>query len=210
MKTQIAMAVVSVGVLSGCGEGSSSVSPQPPRTAARRPPPSLKPAPSPEEEKVRAPQTAPAADAALKLALLGPAPSSPAREPSPRAARRRIRQRQRREKEQAGDEAFAEFAAGALVPPELSDSDFQNTIGQWKGLSRCLAQGTRRMHDRSGALELAFSIKPDGSVAKCDVIRAGSRAAQAIAACVARKARRMRFPSFSGSEVTERTAKFVF
>ena len=213
MTFSIRRLVVAACLLTACGKTAPSAAP-------RIPEPAVEVAPKAPAKRVASrratPPVAPGAAAstnadALKQALLGVAPQAvPLREPSPRAARRRIRRRQQKAKERAGDAAFAAFAEGALRSKGLSDADFQNTIGRWRGLSRCLAESASRMEDRSGALEVAFSIKPDGSVARCNVVRAGSRAAQAIASCVTRKARRMRFPSFSGSEATERTAKFVF
>lgn len=208
MKTRICLLAWSVVTMAACGEDSSPESAPVQKTLRKVPaaavPVPIKPAKTPAKGE---------SSEEIKQALLGLTPmvvDRPAREASPKAARRRIQSTQRKAKEEAGDAAFDAFAAGALGPVGLSDSEFQSTIGEWKGLSRCLAQSAGRMTDRSGALELAFSIMPDGSVAKCDVVRAGSAAAQAIAPCVAQKARRMRFPSFGGSEATERTAKFVF
>lgn len=92
----------------------------------------------------------------------------------------------------------------------LTDSMFQDTIEDWRGMRSCVAQATLRANERSGALQVSFRIRGDGEVAACKVIDTSNAIAQAVAPCVERRARRIRFPAFGGEEDVTKVAKFVF
>lgn len=122
-----------------------------------------------------------------------------------KATQRRPRRRAARA-QPAGDDALAAMAVGG---GGLSDSEFQGTVNGWRGIQGCIAQNAGHYDDRSGALQLSFEIAADGSVADCRVLDTSNAVAQAIAPCVERKARRLRFPTFAGDQTTK-VAKFVF
>jgi hypothetical protein len=92
----------------------------------------------------------------------------------------------------------------------LSDSDFQSTIGAWRGMQSCLVgQGARGPEGKS-ALRVSMTIRPDGAVSHSKVVDASNAFAENMAPCVERQARRLRFPAFTaGTEVTK-VAKFIF
>lgn len=145
--------------------------------------------------------------AALAAALLGtnrPEPEPEAAAPAPPAERRR-----RRRASAARSEA-EEVLEEDTRPGALSDGAFQSAITDWSGMKRCLA-GTARLGPTSGALQVRFTIRGDGQVVKSRVVEASNEAAKAIAPCVVRRARRLRFPAFAAaSNEVEKTAKFVF
>lgn len=93
----------------------------------------------------------------------------------------------------------------------LSDGAFQSVITDWNGMKRCLASNSGRLGRTSGALRVAFTIRGDGQVIKSEVVETSNEDARAIAPCVERGARRLRFPAFAAaSDEVEKTAKFVF
>ena len=139
---------------------------------------------------------------ALKAALSGPSEQlEPEPEPTPRRRRRR---------RVVTEEPEPEEPEG---PGSLSDGKFQAVIADWVGMKRCLARNANRFRrgGASGALKLSLTIRGDGTVTKSEVVDASNSIARALAPCVERGAKRLRFPSFAGiSEHVEKTAKFVF
>lgn len=128
-------------------------------------------------------------------------------EPEEPAARASVRRRRvTRASQSVGADAFggAEIGGGGL-----SDGEFQSTVNGWRGIQGCIAMNAGHYEDRSGALRISFEIAADGSVAGSKVVDTSNAVAQAIAPCVEKKARRLRFPSFSGDQTTK-VAKFVF
>lgn len=145
--------------------------------------------------------------AALAAALLGTGKA----EVSEAAAPPRVRKARRRRRAQMADDGADERLVEDDEPPgALSDGAFQSVITDWSGMKRCL-EGTARLGPSSGALQVRFLIRGDGQVVKSDVVGATNAAAKAIAPCVERRARRIRFPAFAAaSDEIEKTAKFVF
>lgn len=149
----------------------------------------------------------PSEDEALRAQLLGlnkqPAADQDQAEPEQRPAPRR---RARRQVPQA------ELRPLPMEPETsgtLSDGEFQAAVGSWRGVQSCLAQNAGHLESRNGAMQVSFQIAGDGSVADCKVVGTTTEVAQLIAPCVEKKARRIRFPSYPGSESTK-VAKFVF
>jgi hypothetical protein len=91
----------------------------------------------------------------------------------------------------------------------LSDGEFQAAVNGWRGIQSCLVENAGHMESRNGAMQVSFQIAGDGSVAECKVVGTTTEVAQLIAPCVEKKARRIRFPAYPGSETTK-VAKFVF
>lgn len=188
--------LVSVALLAfGCADADPKPKNRPEKPKVQAQPLEPKPVEEPPKE---------AESQALAAALLG-GPKvqdpTPAAAPAPRPRRRVRRQRPDPEPEEP------------YVPEEpsgLSDLDFQSAIGGWTGMRRCLAENSSRTGAKNGALRVSFKIKADGSVAESRVIDSSAGMAQAIAPCVKRRARRIRFPTFSGESMIEKTAKFVF
>ncbi len=125
-------------------------------------------------------------------------------EPQPEA-QKVVQRRRRPARVEAPDESdlTPESAIG------LSDGEFQDTVNNWRGIKGCIAQNAGHMDSRSGALQLSFQIGADGRVENCKVLDMSNAVAQAIAPCVRKKARRIRFPTFQGDDATK-VAKFVF
>ncbi len=207
-KRSAALAVLLLGAsftpaCSGCncaGDGPQvqKASNRPKETPA---PPKPKVEPPPEIAKV----DEPTGDAnALRDTLLGlnkPPPAPEPEAPEPKVTRKPKRRTTTK-------------ATGAtdFVPPPiggLSDYDFQAAIGNWSGMRRCLAEKNNRDENPNGAIQLKLTINTDGSVAESTVLDSSTAVAKAIAPCVQRRARRIRFPSFEGKAETK-TAKFVF
>ncbi len=163
-------------------------------------PPKPKVEPPPEVAKVEQPAGDPNALRDTLLGLNKPAPEPEVETPQPTKARKT----KRRPTPKAIDDDF--------VPPPvggLSDYDFQAAIGNWSGMRRCLAEKNNRDENPNGAIQLKLKINNDGSVAESTVLDSSTAVAKAIAPCVQRRARRIRFPSFEGKAETK-TAKFVF
>jgi hypothetical protein len=164
--------------------------PEPVERAVVAPPRALVPAPV---------ESAPVDVAMLETALLGKQEEvvEPVVEaPKPRRARRPV----------IDDEPVDEEP----VDLGLTDYDFQSTVGSWDGVKGCLATESERGEDRRrGALQVSFTIRADGAVLESKVIGASNEEAEELVPCVERKAKRIRFPAFAGTDVT-RTAKFVF
>lgn len=150
---------------------------------------------------------APTESDGLKAALLGL--NQPAPEPDPRPSPRPKARTMRAKKATAEDTSEASFFPEIPERPDLSDYQFQEAVSSWRGMRNCLARSTLRGTDRSGAMRVAFHIRGDGSVSKCEVVETSNTVAATIAPCVERAARRIRFPAFGGQEV-EKLAKFVF
>lgn len=159
------------------------------------------PAPTPE-----APPATDTEASKLKETLLGlnkpPAPQEPvvatiAASPAKKVKKKAV-------VEEAQDEPEPAASGG------LSDFEFQSAVGGWKGVRACLDESSALFDDPTGALQIAFTIKEDGSVAGLKVVDASTPVAQKIAPCVEKRAKRIKFPAFAGSEEITRTAKFVF
>lgn len=157
----------------------------------------------PSEAATEPEAEADADQAAMAAALLGTdRKEAPAETPRPRRANRR----RRTPNPDYEDETLEEDTE----PGSLSDGAFQSVITDWAGMKRCLA-GKARLGPSSGALQVRFVIRGDGQVVKSDVVGATNAAAKAIAPCVERRARRIRFPAFAAAtDEIEKTAKFVF
>ena len=167
----------------------------------------LEPAPSPEAlvPSESPPANVEAAGGDLKAALLGlntPQPE-PEPDPPPRPRAKRVRKKVSRAAEPEP------FIPEAPKPPNLSDTEFQDTVNSWRGMRTCLAGSVLRGTNRRGAMRVAFKIRGDGSVSNCEVVETSNSVAATIAPCVTRSARRIRFPAWGGQEV-EKQAKFVF
>lgn len=101
--------------------------------------------------------------------------------------------------------------AAVDTTPALSDGAFQSAITDWSGMKRCLASSAGRLDSSSGALRVKFVIRGDGQVVKSRVVETSNDVARAIAPCVEKRARRIRFPAFAqAADTVEKTAKFVF
>ena len=144
-------------------------------------------------------------DAALKDTLLGlnkkPEPVVE-QQPAPRQHRRRVH-RAIEEVEDLNDQP--------QDPTDLSDYDFQSTVGNWSGVKSCLATNTKRGEAKiSGAIEVAFTISGEGNVVESKVVGFSNDDAATLVPCVEKKARHIRFPTFAKNEPITKTAKFVF
>ncbi len=148
----------------------------------------------------------------LKAALLGtnkPKPTTQPEEKVAPAVAKRQRSKQRRAAPQPRDDRPLREEVEA--PSGLSDGAFQAAIGDWRGMKRCLRSEAARLESRNGALRVAFKIRGDGSVADSRVVETSNDTAKAIASCVEKRARRIRFPAFAKAEnQVEKVAKFVF
>lgn len=98
-------------------------------------------------------------------------------------------------------------AEDELLPWLLSDASFNATIDDWTGVRTCVA--TQRANT-GGAFSVELSIEPTGAVKDAKVVDASNATANAVAPCVAAKARRLGFPAYASNETTTRVAKFVF
>ncbi len=98
-------------------------------------------------------------------------------------------------------------AEDALLPWILSDASFNATIDDWTGVRTCVA--TQRVQS-GGAFSVEMSIDNSGAVKSAKVVDASNSTANAVAPCVAAKARRLGFPAYASNETTTRVAKFVF
>lgn len=174
--------------------------------------PGAEPDPSPTEapeasgdEGAETAEAPSAESAALAAALLGTNRKAPEPDPAPTPKVRR-RRRARAAAQAETEEVLDEPAE----PGSLSDGAFQSAITDWSGMKRCLA-GSARLGPATGALQVRFTIRGDGQVVKSAVVDASNDTARAIAPCVVRRARRIRFPAFAAaSDEVEKTAKFVF
>ena len=92
----------------------------------------------------------------------------------------------------------------------LSDASFSRIVRDWRGIKTCVKSLTSRGMGGSGALRVNFKINFDGTVASSKVSDASNPIAQRVGNCVARQARKMRFPAYAGTEVVSKEAKFVF
>ena len=92
----------------------------------------------------------------------------------------------------------------------LSDASFSRIVRDWRGVRTCVKSLTSRGMGGSGALRVNFRINFDGSVASSKVSDASNTIAQRVGNCVARQARKIRFPAYAGTEVVSKEAKFVF
>ncbi len=95
------------------------------------------------------------------------------------------------------------------VPRNLTDDQFQDAVNAWRGMRACLARSKLRGSQRSGAMKVSFKIRSDGSVLNSEVVETTDGVAASIAPCVAKAAKRIRFPAFDGKDV-DKEAKFVF
>lgn len=151
--------------------------------------------PEPDEEET---------DGELRAALTG------GRRAAPPAETEEIPRAERRRRRRATSTPLEEEEA-ASGPAGLSDGAFQSAVTDWSGMKRCLASAAGRLPTQSGALRVRFTIRGDGRVVRSEVVDTTNEVAEAIAPCVERRARQIRFPSFAaaGDEI-EKTAKFVF
>lgn len=204
--------LAAVSLLGACEVEAPSADPLAP---AERPEPKLyapgAPTAEPEPGAPSKPETTPRSDGeALRAALLGSdkEPPSSETEPEPRRTRRPRRRVQTAETAETPEgEPLDEPAA----PGSLSDGAFQSVITDWSGMKRCLATATGRLGPGSGALEVAFTIRGDGQVVRSRVVETSNEVARAIAPCVERRAKRIRFPAFAATtDKVEKTAKFIF
>lgn len=152
---------------------------------------------------------APSREAALRAQLLGldkkkKAEEAAQAEPEEPSAEAKSRPRRR-----ASRAAAPEPAPIDDTPIGLSDGEFQDAVGGWRGIQGCIAENAGYMESRNGAMRVSFQIAADGSVSDCTVLDTSNAVAAAIAPCVQKKARRIRFPTFAGDEATK-VAKFVF
>lgn len=150
-------------------------------------------------------EQAPSREAALRAQLLGLNKKKPVEQVEPEQPTPAARPRPKRRVVRAAQPVEPE-------PPVvfgLSDGQFQDAVGGWRGIQGCIAQNAGHMEDRSGAMRVSFEIASDGSVSDCKVLDTSNAVAAAIAPCVRKKARRIRFPSFEGDNA-EKVAKFVF
>jgi|GEM_PF-6156858 len=100
--------------------------------------------------------------------------------------------------------------ASEELESHLSDASFSRIVRDWRGVKTCVKSLTSRGMGGSGALRVNFRINFDGSVASSKVSDASNTIAQRVGNCVARQARKIRFPAYAGTEVVSKEAKFVF
>lgn len=209
-----ALCSLALGGCAGC-EGEETSQPEEPRVRKLYAP-GYQPNAERAEEPADAPAPTPEADAeaaALRAMLTGEGRETEEDEATEDEAERSTpdideRRRRRRRNRRADDELVEEAPAG---PNTLSDGAFQSAITDWSGMKRCLASSAGRLPTRNGALQVRFTIRGDGQVVKSSVVQTSNDVARAIAPCVERRARRIRFPAFAeAAEEVEKTAKFVF
>lgn len=190
----------------------------------------LAPEPAAKAAEAAAPAPVPesAPDASLQQLLgLKPEPEvgaepKPETQPKPKAepepavepSRQRTRPKASRRSRQ-GEEAFrpdpSPIMAAALPPAKpsgLTDWQFKEAVADWDGLHACIRTQTARTERASGALRIAFTIRPSGEVEQAQVTE-GS-ADPGLKRCVERRAKRIKFARFDGGDAVERSAKFVF
>ncbi|MGF1509881.1 MAG: hypothetical protein ACFB9M_10315 [Myxococcota bacterium] len=190
--------------LAGCADPTPQAVPSDPETE-----PSPRVAQPPESEAE-----------AVRTALLGEwdgeagaddsEPASPPAEVKPQKKARRVRSQP---DAAPRPDSKAELASPLPLPaekPVLADSAFEDVVGSWRGVDACLATERPRTRKASGALKLALTIDGSGAVVEAEVVERSGALDQALAACVERKAARLHFPAFGGSEPAEKVAKFVF
>ncbi len=159
----------------------------------------------PQEE-----ERAPVDQAALarELAALGAGPAAKPEQPtvaSVAPAKRKVR------RPLAPVEDTTASSEEYQDPTKLSDAQFQNAIGNWRGLKACIAQASaQRDEETSGALKIAFTISGQGDVVTSKVYDFSNDHARAMANCIEREARRVKFPAFTAEESITKEAKFVF
>jgi hypothetical protein len=141
-------------------------------------------------------------DPALKEALLGLNKKAAVEgTPAPRPIRRRARPTETIEEAQPEEE----------VDTELTDYEFQSTVGSWSGVKSCIATKSQRGEEKlTGAIQLAFTIQGDGNVVESKVVDVSNEDAATLAPCVEKQAKHIRFPAFASNEPVTKTAKFVF
>ncbi|MEE2902612.1 MAG: hypothetical protein VYC39_09785 [Myxococcota bacterium] len=100
--------------------------------------------------------------------------------------------------------------ASEELESHLSDASFSRIVRDWRGVKTCVKSLTSRGMGGSGALRINFRINFDGSVASSKISDASNTIAQRVGNCVARQARKIRFPAYAGTEVVSKEAKFVF
>ncbi|MEM9113391.1 MAG: hypothetical protein AAGD10_07545 [Myxococcota bacterium] len=179
------------------------------------------------EKKVEAPpsepeEVEPADDGAsdqMKMALLGGGkkdkPEDVDQAPDPAAEEAVPPKKPRRKKAQASSEqsrrTLTKSSALPEPPAQLSDSQFEGVVGDWRGVKSCVATNRPRGGEvQNGALSVQFTIAGNGVVEGARVEQASGAFARTLAPCVERKAMRLRFPDFGGKSNVTRSAKFVF
>lgn len=125
---------------------------------------------------------------------------------APAPAKRKVR-RPLRPVEDSGssEEAYQD-------PTKLSDAQFQNAIGNWRGVKACIAKATvaSREASGSGAVKIAFTISGQGEVVTSKVYEFSNDYARTMGDCLEREAKRVKFPSFTAEASITKEAKFVF
>jgi hypothetical protein len=192
------------------------------------PPPAPPAPPSPDETAVEPePLNAPPSDQAaeLKMALLGGGPKKDAEaeaeaeaeakakaEAEAEAKAEAARRRARTKKAKTADTSKTPLPSLAPTPePGLSDTEFQDVVGDWRGVQSCLVtERPRGQPTQNGALRVSFTISGAGEVVGAKVVETSNAFARNLVPCVERKASRLRFPSFGSSKPIQKVAKFVF
>lgn len=199
-KKRFGWVIVGAVVLGAAGFAMLGSFGEPPTPPAQTPEPAKvasKPVePAPEVEEVPAAEE-PSDD--MKAALLGEK-----KEPEP-APRKYVRRPARRVVQDESDDLYAEPQQAAT----LSEEAFYSALDNWGGLKACLKSSPAE-GDRTGALQVAFKIGKDGDVLESKVFNPTTEQARAIAPCVERRAKHVRFPKFVSGESVIKEAKFVF
>ena len=96
------------------------------------------------------------------------------------------------------------------IPGTLSDSRFHAVVHSWRGVKNCLKTTAIRGELKNGAVSVAFTIRPDGTVKTSKIQSTSNDTARQVAPCIRRQAAKIRFPAFSGGDPVNKEAKFVF